>query len=176
MDVARFSPTRPASWSWILSISMGVVTTTWHMPAPQPASISLNNDSPFLLREEKYSVTRCPRDDGEDFLRRSCLPVLGEVMPEEVISSQLNCFLRGDQCQIYSSAWRKKHTQLAFKSQTGPHPAHEHKHPRPLFIIHFIAYLDTNKTNAQNKNSFRNDEGGLCQTSNDNKKSTSFKK
>lgn len=36
------SPMRPASWSWIFSISMGVVTITWQVPAPQPASISLN--------------------------------------------------------------------------------------------------------------------------------------
>ncbi|TNN76452.1 hypothetical protein EYF80_013317 [Liparis tanakae] len=63
---------------------MGVVTTTWHMPAPQPASISLNTDSPFLFREEKYSVTLRPRDDGEDFPKRPCVPVLGEVMPEEI--------------------------------------------------------------------------------------------
>lgn len=30
----------PASCSWILSISMGVVTTTWQVPAPHPASTS----------------------------------------------------------------------------------------------------------------------------------------
>lgn len=33
-------PSLPASCSWILSISMGVVTTTWQVPAPQPASTS----------------------------------------------------------------------------------------------------------------------------------------
>lgn len=43
-------PSLPASCNWILSISMGVVTMTWHMPAPQPASISLNTVSPFLLK------------------------------------------------------------------------------------------------------------------------------
>ena len=34
-------PSRPASCSWILSISMGVVTMTWHIPAQHPANISL---------------------------------------------------------------------------------------------------------------------------------------
>lgn len=43
------SPRRPASWSWIFSISMGVVTITWQVPAPQPASISLNRVS-FCLQ------------------------------------------------------------------------------------------------------------------------------
>lgn len=37
----KLSPMRPASCSWIFSISMGVVTITWQVPAPQPASISL---------------------------------------------------------------------------------------------------------------------------------------
>ena len=41
-------PSLPASCSWIFSISMGVVMTTWHMPAPQPASISLSTVSPLL--------------------------------------------------------------------------------------------------------------------------------
>lgn len=41
-------PIRPASCSWILSISMGVVTITWQVPAPQPASISLSSVSFFL--------------------------------------------------------------------------------------------------------------------------------
>lgn len=50
------SPSRPASCSWILSISMGVVMTTWHMPAPQPASISLNTVSPFLPRRKHNMV------------------------------------------------------------------------------------------------------------------------
>lgn len=34
------SPSLPASCSWILSISIGVVTTTWQVPAPHPASTS----------------------------------------------------------------------------------------------------------------------------------------
>lgn len=34
------SPSLPASCSWIFSISMGVVTTTWQVPAPHPASTS----------------------------------------------------------------------------------------------------------------------------------------
>lgn len=42
------APIRPASCSWILSISMGVVTITWQVPAPQPASISLSSVSFFL--------------------------------------------------------------------------------------------------------------------------------
>lgn len=106
---ACFLPSLPASCSCILSISMGVVTMTWHMPAPQPASISLNTVSPFLLRVRhvlnkpplKIINTYCP------FPRRSshrvCLPVFGKVVPEEVIGSQLDCLLRGNQGQIYSS-------------------------------------------------------------------------
>lgn len=39
------SPMRPASCSWIFSISMGVVTITWQVPAPQPASISFSSVS-----------------------------------------------------------------------------------------------------------------------------------
>lgn len=50
-----FLPILPASCSWILSISMGVVTITWHMPAPHPASISLNTVKPFLLTENNES-------------------------------------------------------------------------------------------------------------------------
>lgn len=111
---ACFSPSLPASCSCILSISMGVVTMTWHMPAPQPASISLNTVSPFLLRVRhvlnkpplKIINTYCP------FPRRSshrvCLPVFGKVVPEEVIGSQLDCLLRGNQGQIYSSTWGEK--------------------------------------------------------------------
>lgn len=37
---ANDSPSLPASCSWIFSISMGVVTTTWQVPAPHPASTS----------------------------------------------------------------------------------------------------------------------------------------
>lgn len=39
-DLANNSLSLPASCSWILSISMGVVTTTWQVPAPHPASTS----------------------------------------------------------------------------------------------------------------------------------------
>lgn len=48
-------PMRPASCSWILSISMGVVTITWQVPAPQPASISLSSVSFFLPEEKRES-------------------------------------------------------------------------------------------------------------------------
>ena len=41
------------SWSWIFSISMGVVTITWQVPAPQPASISFNNVS-FCLDGRRW--------------------------------------------------------------------------------------------------------------------------
>lgn len=52
----RASPCLPASCSWILSISMGVVITTWHMPAPHPANISLNTVRLFLLTQtDRYS-------------------------------------------------------------------------------------------------------------------------
>lgn len=47
----QFSPSLPASCSWIFSISIGVVITTWHMPAPHPANISLNTVSLFLLTD-----------------------------------------------------------------------------------------------------------------------------
>lgn len=49
-------PIRPASCSWILSISMGVVTITWQVPAPQPASISLRSVSFFLPKEKRERV------------------------------------------------------------------------------------------------------------------------
>lgn len=39
-EIQENSPSRPASCSWIFSISMGVVTTTWQVPAPQPARTS----------------------------------------------------------------------------------------------------------------------------------------
>lgn len=49
-------PMRPASCSWILSISMGVVTITWQVPAPQPASISLRSVSFFLPKGKRERV------------------------------------------------------------------------------------------------------------------------
>lgn len=49
-------PMRPASCSWILSISMGVVTITWQVPAPQPASISFSSVSGFLPKEKRDRV------------------------------------------------------------------------------------------------------------------------
>lgn len=52
-----FSPSLPASCSCILSISMGVVTMTWLIPAPQPANISFNTVSPLLLTGEILSNT-----------------------------------------------------------------------------------------------------------------------
>lgn len=53
-----FLPSLPASCSCIFSISIGVVTMTWHIPAPQPASISLNTVSPFLITEKRNIMQR----------------------------------------------------------------------------------------------------------------------
>lgn len=50
-------PSLPASCSWIFSISIGVVMMTWHMPAPQPANISLKTDK-FFLQHSKCFINK----------------------------------------------------------------------------------------------------------------------
>jgi len=48
-------PSLPASCNWILSISIGVVIMTWHIPAQHPANISLNNvNLPLKSREPGF--------------------------------------------------------------------------------------------------------------------------
>lgn len=53
VSVALVLPRRPASCSWIFSISIGVVTMTWHIPAQQPASISLKTVNLELMVQKK---------------------------------------------------------------------------------------------------------------------------
>ena len=35
-------------------------------------------------------------------------PILGEVMPEEVVGSQFDGFLRRDECQVHCRTWEEK--------------------------------------------------------------------
>lgn len=111
----KFSPSLPASCSWIFSISIGVVITTWHMPAPHPANISLNTVRLFLLTDR---CIRQKQDNGLVFvffwflffflMWQLFVPIFCKLMSEKVICCQLDCLLRGDQGQIYSCTCREK--------------------------------------------------------------------
>lgn len=50
LNPVKTSPSLPASCNWIFSISIGVVTTTWQVPAPHPASTSPHSGN-FLQTE-----------------------------------------------------------------------------------------------------------------------------
>lgn len=123
----RCSPNRPASWSWIFNISIGVVTTTWHVPAPQPASISLANDNSFLLRiAQRYRTSSKGQMETmlrleQDYKQRTNalfpIPVHGEQLSEEIIGCQLDRLFRSDKSEVYSSPLER--TEEALRSLDG---------------------------------------------------------
>lgn len=45
-------------------------------------------------------------------------PILGEVMPEEVVGSQFDGFLRRDKCQVHCRTWEEKKGQRGRKEKT----------------------------------------------------------
>lgn len=119
-----FSPSLPASWSCILSISMGVVIITWHMPAPQPAIISLNTVRPLLWADRRDIAYHSWGDFCGDFskliyfLVNVAYPSLASLCLKKSFAANLIAFSGVTRVKLTAAPDDKKWTKLEQKSQS----------------------------------------------------------
>lgn len=114
----KFSPSLPASCSWIFSISIGVVITTWHMPAPHPANISLNTVRFFLLTDRQLCWTKrwliylpLPKCDSCSY------PSFASRCLKKSFAANLIAFSGVTKVKFTAAPEEKKKKVLAMKSQ-----------------------------------------------------------
>lgn len=121
-----FSPSLPASWSCILSISIGVVIITWHMPAPQPAIISLNTVKPLLWTDRRNIAHHSWGDFCGDLSKPIYFPVnvnvaypsLASLCLKKSFAANLIAFSGVTRVKLTAAPDDKKWTKLEQKSQS----------------------------------------------------------
>lgn len=85
-------PSLPASCNWILSISMGVVIMTWHIPAQHPANISLSTVN--LLLETREQGWKKEKEKGmtRQLIRSNTHPSLLSWWRKKSLAASLMAF------------------------------------------------------------------------------------